>query len=58
MLATASPRVLWPTPVHCSSSISADPAGEYDEMRLKAAALLRAVGECDGSAAPAAVDEA
>lgn len=32
--------------------------GEYDEMRLKAAALLRAVGMCDGgNGGPAAVDE-
>mgnify|MGYP002388795127 CR=1 FL=1 len=46
--------------------VQSDPAGEYDEMRLKASALLRAVGMCDGSgsgtssggAIPAAVDEA
>ncbi len=41
--------------------VQSDPEGEYDEMRLKAAALLRAVGMCDGSgaaaAAAAAVDE-
>lgn len=34
----------------------ADPEGEYEEMRLKARALLRAVGECD-SGDPAAAAE-
>ncbi|KAI7841835.1 hypothetical protein COHA_004364 [Chlorella ohadii] len=39
--------------------VQSDPEGEYEEMRLKARALLRAIGECDGGggAAPAAVDE-
>ena len=31
---------------------------EYEEMRLKARALLRAIGECDGLAGPAPVAEA
>lgn len=51
-----SPPVSLP---HCACAcVPADPAGEYDEMRLKAAALLRAIGECDGGSGPAAVDEA
>lgn len=42
--------------------VQSDPQGEYDEMRLKAAALLRAVGQCEAGggkdgAAPAEVDE-
>eukprot|EP00887_Chlorella_sp_A99_P000877 scaffold5.g877.t1 len=41
--------------------VQSDPQGEYDEMRLKAAALLRAVGRCDAggsaSAEAAEVDE-
>ena len=28
--------------------VQSDPEGEFQEMRLKAAALLRAVGACDG----------
>lgn len=35
----------------------ADPEGEFEEMRLKASALLRAIGECDGGGSPAEVDE-
>lgn len=46
-----------PPPLFFPSLLPTDPAGEYEEMRLKAAALLRAVGECDGSASPAAVEE-
>ena len=34
-----------------------DPAGEYEEMRLKARALLRATGMCDGGEGPAAVED-
>ncbi|PRW59076.1 aminodeoxychorismate chloroplastic [Chlorella sorokiniana] len=38
--------------------VQSDPEGEYEEMRLKARALLRAIGECDGGGGgPAAVDE-
>ncbi|GAB4816940.1 hypothetical protein N2152v2_003986 [Parachlorella kessleri] len=41
--------------------VQSEPVGEYDEMRLKASALLRAVGMCDGreggGANPADVDE-
>lgn len=37
--------------------IHTDPEGEYEEMRLKARALLRAIGECDGGGGPAAVEE-
>ena len=29
--------------------VQSDAVGEYDEMRLKASALLRAVAECDGN---------
>ena len=50
----------WPQHiVCCPCACPADPEGEYEEMRLKARALLRAIGECDGGggAAPAAVDE-
>ncbi|KAL4425476.1 hypothetical protein ABPG75_009492 [Micractinium tetrahymenae] len=36
--------------------VQSDPEGEYEEMRLKARALLRAIGECDGGG-PAAVAE-
>lgn len=36
----------------------ADPEGEYEEMRLKARALLRAVGECDSGDPAAAADVA
>ena len=37
--------------------VQSDPVGEYEEMRLKAKALLAAVGRCDGSSDAAAVDE-
>ncbi|EFN57804.1 hypothetical protein CHLNCDRAFT_143187 [Chlorella variabilis] len=37
--------------------VQSDPEGEYEEMRLKARALLRAIGECDGGGGPAAVEE-
>ena len=37
--------------------VQSDPHGEYEEMRLKAQALLRAVGEVDGSKIPARVNE-
>lgn len=44
-------------PAVSSLAHHADPEGEYEEMRLKARALLRAIGECDGSGGPAVVDE-
>lgn len=37
--------------------VQSDEVGEYDEMRLKARALMAAVGKCDGSAGSAVVDE-
>ena len=37
--------------------VQSDPVGEYEEMRLKAQALMRAVGECDGSKKPAQVSD-
>lgn len=37
--------------------VQSDPEGEYDEMRLKARALMAAVGICDGSPGSAQVDE-
>lgn len=37
--------------------VQSDPQGEYEEMRLKAHALLRAVGEVEGSVSPANVDD-
>jgi para-aminobenzoate synthetase len=37
--------------------VQSDPEGEYDEMRLKARALLRAIGECDGGGGPAEVED-
>ena len=30
------------------AAVCAEPEGEYEEMQLKARALLRAVGMCDG----------
>ncbi|KAG1659328.1 hypothetical protein FOA52_010376 [Chlamydomonas sp. UWO 241] len=38
--------------------VQSDTAAEYEEMRLKARALLRAVGMCDGGDGPAVVDDA
>ncbi len=37
--------------------VQSDPEAEYQEMRLKARALLKAVGLSDGSDEPASVDE-
>jgi para-aminobenzoate synthetase len=37
--------------------VQSDTGAEYEEMRLKARALMRAVGACDGLEGPAAVDE-
>lgn len=38
--------------------VQSEPEGEYEEMRLKARALLRAIGECDSAGGtPAAVAE-
>ncbi|KAJ9505007.1 hypothetical protein QJQ45_009505 [Haematococcus lacustris] len=37
--------------------VQSDAEAEYEEMRLKARALLAAVGKCDGGAAPAQVDD-
>lgn len=36
--------------------VQSDTGAEYEEMRLKARALLLATGLCDGSSGPAAVD--
>ncbi len=36
--------------------VQSSPEAEYEEMRLKARALLRAVGACDGAAGAAPVD--
>ena len=38
--------------------VQSDTGAEYEEMRLKARALLQAVGMCDGLGAPATVDDA
>lgn len=38
--------------------VQSDCEGEYDEMRLKARALMAAFGSCDGCKGPAVVDEA
>lgn len=35
--------------------VQSEPVSEYEEMRLKAAALMAAIGECDGSKQPAHV---
>ena len=35
--------------------MQSEPVSEYEEMRLKAAALMGAIGECDGSKQPAHV---
>jgi para-aminobenzoate synthetase len=43
--------------LHLHLPLLAEPAGEYEEMRLKARALLRAVGMCDGTPGPAAVED-
>ena len=37
--------------------VQSDTGAEYEEMRLKARALLQATGMCDGLAGPAAVDD-
>lgn len=37
--------------------VQSDPEAEYEEMRLKAFALMRAIGEFDGRKGPAAVEE-
>ncbi len=37
--------------------VQSDPCDEYEEMRLKAKALLSAVGKAQGSATPPGVDE-
>ncbi len=37
--------------------VQSETKAEYDEMRLKAFALMRAIGEWDGSTGPAAVDD-
>ena len=37
--------------------MQSDPEGEYDEMRLKAQALMAAIGECDGGEKPAHVSD-
>ena len=37
--------------------VQSDPVGEYEEMRLKAQALMGAIGECDGSYKPAQVSD-
>jgi para-aminobenzoate synthetase len=37
--------------------VQSNPEGEYEEMRLKAQAILRAIGEMDAIGMPAAVDD-
>lgn len=37
--------------------VQSDPCDEYDEMRLKAKALLSAIGKAEGSCLPPSVDE-
>ncbi len=37
--------------------VQSDPADEYDEMRLKAQALLSAIGEAEGASLPPSVHE-
>ncbi len=37
--------------------VQSEPEAEYEEMRLKAHALMRAIGECDGGKGPAAVED-
>lgn len=37
--------------------VQSQPDAEYDEMRLKAFALMRAIGEFDGGKGPAAVED-
>lgn len=37
--------------------VQSEPEAEYEEMRLKARALLAAVGKCDGTSGPAQVQD-
>jgi para-aminobenzoate synthetase len=37
--------------------VQSDPEAEYEEMRLKARALLAAIGKCDGTGGPAQVQD-
>ena len=37
--------------------VQSDPCDEYEEMRLKAKALLSAIGKAEGSSRPPDVDE-